>query len=376
MPENISTSYKPHLKRFTEKRDLAALYNIEQWCENMCVAFDRDVAGQEIKFNRTLRWLINAYPLVLAYQGKTNESELFLKKAINFWSQSYSNDKDNQNLVNLIDPTINLLRLYKLTKRKTEFNSLLNGISPFCGNSNIFLGGIAVKKADLGEGWEILYRATLDECLKNYTSNSDFDAVISLQNKIPEKYINNDIYIESKIISLINLKNFDDALKACFQQIKKYTCIKNGIYSYRLYELFKCTDNESKSRIVMDHLISSLKKTKIESLSSLNFASHIIIESKAPYNSSLVMNTLKKYKEIDDEFNYGMTALNVYRNSPCREIESEILKIYEKTDYFILKEKISSNLNLFETKNKRDKNSSDEIDKRINNIIKPSKFNS
>jgi len=55
VPENFSTSYKPHLKRLTETRDLAALYNIEQWCENMCIAFDRDVAGQEIKFNRTLR---------------------------------------------------------------------------------------------------------------------------------------------------------------------------------------------------------------------------------------------------------------------------------------------------------------------------------
>lgn len=32
MSENISTNYKPHLKRLTEKRDLTALYNIEQWC--------------------------------------------------------------------------------------------------------------------------------------------------------------------------------------------------------------------------------------------------------------------------------------------------------------------------------------------------------
>nr|WP_193988050.1 hypothetical protein [Lelliottia steviae] len=126
----------------------------------------------------------------------------------------------------------------------------------------------------------------------------------------------------------------------------------------------------------MNHLISCLKKTKLESLSSLNFASQIIIESKAPYNSSLVINTLREYKKIDDEFNYGMTALNVYRNNPCRKIESEILKVYEKTEYFILKEKISRDLKLLEIKNKKDRSSNKKIEKRLNKIIKPSKFNS
>jgi len=126
----------------------------------------------------------------------------------------------------------------------------------------------------------------------------------------------------------------------------------------------------------MNHLISCLKKTKLESLSSLNFASQIIIESKAPYNSSLVINTLREYKKIDDEFNYGMTALNVYRNNPCRKIESEILKVYEKTEYLILKEKISRDLKLLEIKNKKDRSSNKKIEKRLNKIIKPSKFNS
>ena len=376
MPENFSTSYKPHLKRLTEKRDLAALYNIEQWCENMCIAFDRDVAGQEIKFNRTLRKLINAYPLVLAYQGKTNESELFLKKAIDLWSESYRNDRENQNLINLIDPTINLLRLYKLTKRKSEFDSLLNNISPIYNSDKVHLGGIKVSKSDIGEHWEALYLATLDECLKSYTADSNFNAVFSLQDLIPEKYSNNDIYIESKIISLIYLNEFDEALDICFKQIRKYKCIKNGIYSYRLYELFKKSGNESKSKTVLNHLIACLKKTKLHSLSDLNFSSYVIAESKASQSSSLVKNTLKSYKKINDEFNYGMTVLDIYKNHPSKDIKTELLEINEKTEYFILKKYISHELNLPFIEERENKKNLKEITKRINKIINPSRFNS
>ncbi|MAD02397.1 MAG: hypothetical protein CMK65_02045 [Pseudoalteromonas sp.] len=369
MPESISTSYKPNLKRLTEKRDLTALYNLEQWCEKMCIAFDRDVVDQEVKFNKTLQWLINAYPLILAYQGKTLESEAFLKKAISFWVELYKRDKDNQNLVNLIDPTINLLRLYKLTKRKADFDSHLSNISPFYGSSKIYLGGIIVTKEELGDQWETLYLATLDECLKSYTSESNFDAVMSLQDLIPQKYINNDIYIEPKIISLINLNIFDYALETCFKQIKKHKCIKNGIYSYRLYELFKKSGHESKSKTVMNHLISSLKLTKLDSLSALNFSSCVIAESKISNNSSLVTNTLKKYKEINDEFNYGMTILNLYKNNPCNEKHEELLKINEKTEYFILKEKISKELNLAQKKETKKTEWLKKITEKINKKI-------
>ncbi len=119
----VSTIVGPKLKRFSEKRDLSSLSNLESWCKSLSIEFERDVLNKNEKSEKTLRRVFNAYPLILAYQNKMQESEDFLKGIIAYWSKEYKKENNVDKLSNLIDPSINLLRLYKLKKRTV--NSVL-----------------------------------------------------------------------------------------------------------------------------------------------------------------------------------------------------------------------------------------------------------
>lgn len=341
--------YKPKLKRLTEKRDLISLPNLEDWCEEMCLAFDRNVINQSSSSNKTLHWLFNAYPLVLAYQGKTQESELFLHRVIAYWSDKFLQDENNQNLINLIDPTINLLRLYKLTNQHSAFKKLMSGTAIIDNTSKAKLGSISVNKEILGEKWNSLYVATLDETLKYYLLKSKYNEALKLKETIPQYYRGKNVYIEAEIVALISLEKFEDAIQLCWRQINKSTCIKSGVYSYRLYEAFKAMGLENKAETVMKHLISNMEKTPLDSLSKLSFSSCIIEEKKLPVESPLVKKTLNQYRNIQDEFNYGMTLCNLQSNHPTNHNKEKLLRMYERTEYKILKNRIEI---LFNIKNK------------------------
>ncbi|MBB1342539.1 hypothetical protein H5154_15175 [Pseudoalteromonas sp. SR44-5] len=361
--------YKPKLKRLGEKRALISLSNLEDWCEEMCLAFDRDVLNQNSSSNKTLHWLFNAYPLILAYQGKTQESELFLHRVITYWSDKFLQDKNNQNLINLIDPTINLLRLYKLTNKHSAFLKLMGEAAILDNTGKAKLGPISVNKEILGEQWNTLYVATLDETLKHYLLKSKYNEVLKLKETIPQYYREKNLYIEAEIVALISLERFENAMQLCWRQINKSTCIKSGVYSYRLYEAFKSMGLAVKAETVMKHLISNMEKTPLDSLSKLNFSSCIIEEKKLSIESLLVKKTLNQYENIKDEFNYGMTLCNLQSNHPTNKNKEKILKLYEKTDYKILKNRIEI---LFNIKNKKKPTSNvwlPKISNHLNEII-------
>jgi hypothetical protein len=346
MDTKVCEKAKPKLKRLTEKRDLISLSNINYWCREMSIAFDKDVLNQDVESNKTLHWLNNAYPLILAYQGKIEESEFFLKKVISYWSQEYFANKNNKILIGLIDPTINLLRLYKLTKNNKGFIDLFNTINIIDINSEIRLGNITVSEKVLGKQWNTLYVATLDELLKSYLLASRFDDVLQLQNNILDRYKEKDVYVEPKIVALISLGKFEDAIKLCWRAINKSTCIKSAVYTYRLYEAFRGIGQESKAKTVMKHLILNMEKTQLDSLSKLTLASTIIEESKLSADSILVKNTLSQYIAIKDEFNYGITLCNLQSNYPSKEQEKLLIGLYKKTDYKVLKNKIEIELKI------------------------------
>lgn len=337
---------KPKLKRLTEKRDLISLSNINDWSREMSIAFDKDVLNKDVESNKTLHWLINAYPLILAYQGKTEESELFLKKVISYWSKKHLANKDHKILTSLIDPTINLLRLYKLTRNNKGFHELFNTFNIIDTKSEITLGNIAVSENMLDKQWNTLYVAALDELLKSYLLASRFDEILKLQNNILKLYKEKDVYIEPKIVALISLGKFEDAIKLCWRAINKSTCIKSAVYTYRLYEAFRGIGQKSKAKTVMKHLILNMEKTHLDSLSKLTLASTIIEEAKLSADSILVKNTLSQYIAIKDEFNYGITLCNLQSNYPSKEQEKLLIGLYKKTDYKVLKNKIEIELKI------------------------------
>lgn len=73
---------------------------------------------------------------------------------------------------------------------------------------------------------------------------------------------------------------------------------------------------------------------------------------KLSIESLLVKKTLNQYENIKDEFNYGMTLCNLQSNHPTNQNKEKILKLYEKTDYKILKNRIEI---LFNIKNKKNR---------------------
>ncbi|WP_282131800.1 hypothetical protein [Pseudoalteromonas aliena] len=361
--------YKLKLKRLGEKRALVSLSNLEDWCEEMCLVFDRDVLNKNSSTNKTLHWLINAYPLILAYQGKIQESEFFLHRVIAYWSDKFLQDKNNQNLINLIDPTINLLRLYKLTNQHSAFQQLMCETAILDNTNKTKLGSISVNREVLGEQWNTLYTATLDEILKYNLLESKHNEVLKIRETIPQQYREKNLYIEAEIVACISLEKFEDAIQLCWSQINKSTCIKSGVYSYRLYETFKAMGLAVKAETVMKHLISNMEKTPLDSLSKLSFSSCIIEEKKLSIESLLVQKTLNQYENIKDEFNYGMTLCNLQSNHPTNHNKEKLLKLYEKTDYKILKNRIEI---LFNIKNKKKPTSNvwlPKISNHLNEII-------
>ena len=361
--------YKPKLKRLTEKRDLISLPNLEDWCEEMCLAFDRNVLNQKSSTNKTLHWLFNAYPLVLAYQGKTQESELFLHRVIAYWSDKFLQDENNQNLINLIDPTINLLRLYKLTNQHSAFLQLMGETAILDNTGKAKLGSISVNKEILGEQWEILHLAALDELLKFSLLRSNFNDVLNLKKAIPVRLKSNDVYIEASVTALIGLGKYKEAIQLCWEEISRKKCIKNGIYSYRLYEAFMGLGEQSKAKTVMKHLISNMEKTPLESLSLLTFSSMIIETENLSPSSHLARKTLNKYIEIKDEFNYGMTLCHLYKNYPDEDNKEKILNLYNKTSYTILKNRVENTINIKKEIKKEDNINLKKISESINQLI-------
>ncbi|CAM3012541.1 hypothetical protein [Pseudoalteromonas distincta] len=369
MDIEVCKPYKPKLKRLTEKRDLNSLSNLEDWCEEMCLAFDKDVRNQSSSDNKTLHWLINAYPLILAYQGKTQESELFLHRVIAYWSDKFLQDENNQNLINLIDPTINLLRLYKLTNQHSAYLKLMGEIAILDNTGKAKLGSINVTKEILGEQWEILHLAAIDEFLKFSLLRSNFNDVLNFKKVIPAHLKSNDVYIEANVTALMSLGKHKEAIQLSWKEISKKTCIKNGIYSYRLYEAFMGLGKQSKAKTVMKHLISNMEKTPLDSLSLLTFSSLIIETENLPPSSHLAKKTLNKYIEIKDEFNYGMTLCHLYKNYPDEDNKKKILNLYNKTGYEILKNRIESTLNIKKEIKKEDSINLKKISASINQLI-------
>ena len=336
------STFTPYFKRLTETRDLNSLSNIDNWCQKMSLEFNESVKnnnGLELKKNKTLSWIFNAYPLILAYQGKTEESEQTLNKIIKYWSISHNKQADTEKLKNLVDPSVNLARLHRLM-RNNKFWSTFNKINRFSNDTEVELGDFTVGEAELQEHWKVLEVVSLDEQLKTYISESKFVEVLNLKNQLPEKTYMESIYLESEIISLLALNKFEQAEQLSKQGMNQSNCIKRGIYLYRLYESYKGQKQYKNAKTVMEHLIDKMEKTPLNSLTKLTFSSRIIEEANLKPTSLLVTQTLKQYQLINDEFNYGMLLCSLYQNYPNSDLKRKILDIATLTDYIILRKKI------------------------------------
>ena len=336
--------FTPYLKRLTESRDLESLSNIDSWCKKMSSAYQQNIKSNlDIEPNKTLSWIFNAYPLILAYQGKTAESEVVLKKIINFWSNSHKKQANTEKLKSLIDPSVNLARLHRLT-RNNKFWPTFNKINRFSNEKKIKLGGFTIGEAELQERWRMLEVISLDEQLKTYISESRFEEVLNLKDLLSEKDFLGPIYLESKIIAHLALQEFEQAEVFAKQGMQQTNCIKRGVYLYRLYESFKGQNKHKDADLVMKHLISKLEQTPLNNLTKLTFSSRIIEEANLKPNYLLVEQTLKQYQLIHDEFNYGMLLCHLYSHYPDDNLKTKIVKLAEQTDYLLLRKKIKNTL--------------------------------
>lgn len=327
-------SFKPINKRFTENRNLHSLPNLERWCHDIGLAFasvDRDNLGNCRIFLR----ILNAFPLVLAYRGDTQQSEALLRKSIWFWAKQYQQTKNILFLTNAIDPSVNLIRLYKLTGQEKRFEKALAKID-ILQNDSVLLGGYAVSFQELGESKDTLLRAVLNEKTKHELSHNNFSAIFALEKKIPSHLAESDLYIEPKVIALINTGNFDAATHLCLKQVKQRKTLKSAVYLYRLYEVFKVSGHVSQANVVINHLITNLEKSNISRLSELNFAAAVIKEANLSGGHGLVQQVITGYNAIQDEFN--LTQLLVFLNNKenCSTRASIIKKILSKTSYIPL----------------------------------------
>ncbi len=353
-----TVAFTPIAKRLTETRDIESLPNLELWCEKMNrEAVQLHAQGDHFLINSpTLRWLFNAFPLVLAYLGDIQQCEQQLQKIIDFWSIKYSQYQDDKILENLIDPTINLLRLFKLTHQDEKFIQLLNEID-ILNKEKIVLGGHTVDKKLLDKNLKVLSTAFIDEKIKYLIKNNEFEEIINLESCLPEEVVNSDLYKEPKVLALINLNENNEAASICLNEVKKRKSIKSAVYLYRLYEIFKKLNHHDKSKTTLSHLVENLKKTEISSLSELNFSSIIIKEADLKETNPLVKATLSGYKKVKDEFNLALLLRVLQAKSPSKEKEEEITSIISKTDYVALKAKPRNNNTpwLIKTKNEIDK---------------------
>ncbi|CCQ09185.1 hypothetical protein PALB_190 [Pseudoalteromonas luteoviolacea B = ATCC 29581] len=328
------SSLKPTNKRMTEKRDLHSLPNLESWCSDIAMAFpsvDRANLGNCSTFLR----ILNAFPLILAYRGETQQSEALLRKIILFWSNQYQQTKNILFLTNAIDPTVNLVRLFKLTGQEEGFEQALAKID-LLQNSSVLLGEHELTLNRLGKSQDILLRAVLNEKTKHELSHNNFSAIFDLEEKIPSHLAKTDLYIEPKVIALINIGKFDAASDLCLQQLKARKTLKSAVYLYRLYEVFKIRGHFSQANVVINHLVINLEKSKISTLSELNFAAAVIKEANLSGAHGLVQQVITGYNAIQDEFNLTLLLVHLNHKENCSTRASTIRKILSKTSYIPL----------------------------------------
>lgn len=327
-------SFKPINKRFTENRNLHSLPNLENWCCDIASAFssvDRDNLGTCDIFLK----ILNAFPLILSYRGETQQSESFLRNTILFWSNQYQQTKNILFLTNAIDPTVNLIRLYKLTGQEKRFEQALAKID-LLQNNTVLLGGHAVSLQELGESEDTLLRAVLNEKTKHELSHNNFSSIFALEEKIPSHLAESDLYIEPKVIALINTGKFDAAADLCLKQLKERKTLKSAVYLYRLYEVFKVRGQINQANVVINHLITNLEKSNISTLSELNFAAAVIKEAQLSGAHGLVHKVIAGYNAIQDEFNLTLLLVHLNHKENCSTRASIIQKILSKTSYIPL----------------------------------------
>lgn len=328
------TSFKPINKRLTEKRDLHSLPNLERWCHEIVLAchnVDRDNLGACDIFLK----ILNAYPLILAYRGETQQSEALLRKSVQFWSEQYQQTKNNLFLINAINPTVNLVRLFKLTGQEERFEKALSKID-ILQNNSVLLGEHVISRNQLAEGEDTLLRAVLNEKTKHELSHNNFSSLFALEKKIPSHLAESDLYIEPKVIALINTGKFDAAADLCLKQLKERKTLKSAVYLYRLYEVFKVSGHVSQANVVINHLITNLEKSNISTLSELNFAAAVIKAANLSGAHGLVGQVITGYNAIQDEFNLTQLLVHLNHQENCSTRASTIRKILSKTSYIPL----------------------------------------
>ncbi|WP_462170679.1 hypothetical protein [Pseudoalteromonas xiamenensis] len=323
--------FKPINKRFTENRNLHSLPNLESWCCDIALALpsvDLENLGNCDTFLR----ILNAFPLILAYRGEAQQSEALLRKTILFWSNQYRQTKNILFLANAIDPTVNLIRLFKLTRQEERFEKELAKID-LLQNNSVILGEHSLTPYELGESEDTLLRAVLNEKTKHELSNNNFSAIFDLEEKIPSNIAESDLYIEPKVISLINIGKFDSASDLCLKQLKERKTLKSAVYLYRLYEVFKVKGHINQANVALNHLISNLEKSNISTLSELNFAAAVIKEAHLSGAHGLVKQVINGYNAIQDEFNLTQLLIHLNQQENCSTRAATIQKTLSETGY-------------------------------------------
>ena len=164
--------YQPITKLTSESRQLLSYQSLEVWSKKLCDLFDGSIlpsiGSSILSQNSNIEVLVNQYTFILAFKGDMIESKKALEMIIEFWSKRYIETHDNDCLLKLLQPSVNLARLFILNNNNVSFWKTHKELTPKSDNEFIMLGGLKINKCLVSSHLKFLSQATFTELLKAY----------------------------------------------------------------------------------------------------------------------------------------------------------------------------------------------------------------
>ena len=343
-------NYQPIAKLTSESRDLYAYQNLEAWAKKLCNLFDETILPQldspSFAQNTDIEVLVNNYTFFLAFRGEMQQSRQALEQIIAYWCKQYQISNNSDCLLKMLQPSINLSRLFLLNNDFPGFWHIYKQLTGAACADLITLGSLTLDR-DLLANYKFFVRnAMFKEQLKAALKQKSYHELLELENDIPETLAKSVYYREAQIISHLMLKQYPQAKSIIRGVMYRTSGIEQNVFYYRLYESYMCQGEQVAAGKILWEIVQELTLEPLDNLKDLLFAATIIKTAGLGPTAPLSQQTLAGYRQIEDEINYAQLLLWFYQNFPGDELKQELEAIYRRSHYLLLNKAIALELNL------------------------------
>ncbi|NRD74906.1 hypothetical protein HQQ94_17125 [Shewanella sp. VB17] len=335
-----------NVKLISQSRDLIAYYNIEAWSKRLYDVFEKSMFSKinpkKLSINSEIEVLVNNYTFMLSFKGEHVLSRKMLETVIDFWVARYLETKNNDFLIKVLQPTVNLARLHVLNNNYDEFYRIVEELNN--DNGFITLGAITINDYMIADHISFIKNVMFLERLKINLKKKN--GMLTIDSECPPEMLKSIFYRESQIIFFLVFGHYQQAESIIRGVMYRTSGVEQNIFYYRLYESYMCQGKYENAKEIINDIVDDLLYESLDNLKVLMFSSLIIKTARLPPSAKLSVLVLEKYQLLGDEMNYFDLLMWFYKNFETDEVKYKLYEIYKISHYDIVRRTIAFNFDL------------------------------